>query len=102
MKNRGTSIEMFEFAGAHHGFDNWNLDTRFRPSSITVRDATPKCTVVYSRVDLSRSADGQHSIESFAARKAFLQSCGERGVTIGGALKYRGEVESLVLNFADN
>ena len=94
-------VELVEYPGAHHAFDSWNLETRFRATSITVRDTSPRCTIVYSRNDALRTADGEHSIETFSARKAFLRACGVRGVTVGGSLRYREDVEARVLAFAD-
>ena len=101
MHEAGTDITLKAFDGAHHGFDSWDAPVRSRPLSITIRDTSDKCTLLYSRHSQLRSVDGKHSVENFQARKAFLTACGVRGVKIGGSPRYRTATENLVAQFAE-
>ncbi|MEM7251265.1 MAG: dienelactone hydrolase family protein [Pseudomonadota bacterium] len=96
MVSRGAPVVLHEFDDAHHGFDNWPIAVNFNPSAITVRDSSPRCTMIVSPGRATQTEDGSHSVNTFAARQAFLETCAERGVHYGANPAYRKRVEAIV------
>ena len=101
MKASGSEIHLEGFDGAHHGFDGWVSDTYQLPSAITIRNASPECTLLYSRDKPVTTVAGGHGIGDFSSRVKFLQRCATRGVTVGGSPKYREIVETMLLDFLE-
>lgn len=100
MRDAGSNVTLNAFDGAHHGFDNWGMQLISSRRSITVRDMSDKCTLVYSRDRHTHSVDGNFSIENSQARIDFLRACAVRGVHLGGSPRYKSTVEQMVLKFA--
>ena len=80
----GEPAEAAVFADALHGFDA-RLPFAFEIGrAITVRDTSPACTLTVDAEGRSVTLDGSASVDSLAARRAFLEACGVKGVTFGG------------------
>ncbi|MEM1345352.1 MAG: dienelactone hydrolase family protein [Pseudomonadota bacterium] len=80
----GQPVEHVVYEGAEHGFDARTLFSFTVGRAITVRDTTPACTLAVDGQGRSGTLDGVHSLASVEGRVAFLEDCGERGVTFGG------------------
>ncbi|MFK7943498.1 MAG: dienelactone hydrolase family protein [Paracoccaceae bacterium] len=88
------------YDGARHGFDSRSPDFTIG-RAITVRDVTPKCTLVVTLEGRTQTVDGAQHLSSIEARKAYLDVCGERGVGFGGDPVAREASRSRVLQFLD-
>lgn len=93
----GADAALIEVEGGLHGFDNWRAARSDQPRSVTIREASPRCTLrLAPDLTATRSLDGTHGVASFAERRTFLEACAERGVTYGGAPSRRAEIEAAV------
>ncbi|MEQ8604995.1 MAG: dienelactone hydrolase family protein [Marivibrio sp.] len=90
----GAAVTLTEIEDGLHGFDNWTARRGERPRSVTIREASPRCTLrLAPDLTATRSLDGTFGVASFDARRAFLEACAERGVTYGGSPEARATVE---------
>ncbi|MEL6769227.1 MAG: dienelactone hydrolase family protein [Pseudomonadota bacterium] len=82
-----------------HGFDSgagrFEID-----GAITVRDASPRCTLRVDEAGRTTTLDGAHSLATPDDRRAFLATCGERGVTFAGDEESGRDARTRLLAFA--
>lgn len=98
---RGQPAEAVVYEGAPHGFDSrlW-IDIPI-PVAITVREAPEGCTLTVDAAGRTVSLDGADELGSVEGRLAYLDRCGERGVTFGGQSAAREASRARVLAFVD-
>jgi len=97
LKAAGADVRLLEVDGGRHGFDNWAAPLGERPRSVTIREASPRCTLrLQPDLTATRSLDGVYGVASFDARRAYLEACAERGVTYGGRPEARATTEAAV------
>jgi len=80
----GDPVAAVVFEDAPHGFDSGMWWTIPVGRAITVRDRSDRCTLDLGPDLATRTVDGAHRLGDVAGRVAFLDDCGERGVTFGG------------------
>ena len=84
----GEPVEIKVYRGAKHGFDSRIFDVEIG-RAITVRDTSEKCTLRVNSEGQTVTLDGAQGVESLERRLAYLDVCGERGVTFGGLAEAR-------------
>ncbi|MEM7529687.1 MAG: dienelactone hydrolase family protein [Pseudomonadota bacterium] len=96
----GQPVSIVVYESARHGFDS--SSGRFEiGSAITVRDASPRCTLRVDEAGRTTTLDGAHSLATPDARQAFLAVCGERGVTFAGDEESGRDARARLLAFAN-
>ncbi|MEL7465564.1 MAG: dienelactone hydrolase family protein [Pseudomonadota bacterium] len=96
----GQPVSVMVYPDAEHGFDS--SAGRFEVGrAITVRDTTARCTLQVDEAGRTVTVDQANSIATPEARGAFLEVCGERGVTFAGDADSGRDARARLLAFAD-
>lgn len=98
LKSRGQPVETVVFPGARHGFDGQS-PLRSDPGWITIRDTSPKCTLVVGQDGVTRSKDGDYDVSTYDSRVRFLKACAVRGASIAGDAEARTQSRALLFDF---
>ncbi len=98
LKSRAQPVEAVVFPGARHGFDGQG-PLRSDPGWITIRDTSPRCTLVVGGDGVTRTEDGAHDVSTYDSRLAFLKACAVRGASIAGDPEARTRSRDLLFDF---
>ena len=97
----GQPVTWRVYEGAAHGFDSGARGFR-ADRAITVRDASPRCTLGVDAAGRTTTLDGGLSVATMAARRAFLAACGVRGVTFAGDADAGDDARRRLLAFIED
>lgn len=102
LRRTGAVAALQVVRGGRHGFDNW-LDDRVLTvaDAVTVRDSSDACLLAVSEQGLTHTVDGALSVDTVENRKAYLERCGVKGVTVGGRPEAQMKIEALVLDLLE-
>jgi dienelactone hydrolase len=98
LKSRSQPVETVVFPGARHGFDGQG-PLRSDPGWITIRDTSPKCTLLVGQDGVTRTKDGAHDVSTYDSRLQFLKACAVRGASIAGDPEARARSRDLLFDF---
>ncbi|MBE0530629.1 MAG: dienelactone hydrolase family protein [Rhodospirillales bacterium] len=98
LKSRAQPVETVVFPSARHGFDGQG-PARSDSGWITIRDTSPKCTLVVGQDGVTRSKDGAHDVSTYDNRLEFLKACAVRGASIAGDPEARTRSRDILFDF---
>lgn len=98
LRGRGEPVETVVFPGAHHGFDGRG-SLYSNPDWITIRDTSPRCTLMVGPEGATRTEDGAHDVSTYKNRVAFLRACAVHGATVGSDPAARSRARDILFDF---